>query len=278
MTRDFNQYARLLKSLLPRGRAWNKEDPILSQLLSGKAVELARVDSRVDDLLRERDTRTTVELITEHEEDFGLAAGSQSISQRQVSLNTKLKATGSLMPSYYIALAAALGYTITIELYTPAWAGLWTAGQPCGDQQNLFYWTINIHIITSEPPAFATYDDLIDLLIHRIPAHTKVIYKLYGPEYSYAFSSAFSSMPSMNQSKGSFYTSFSSAFDNVTTGKMNGAFHTDFSSAFNTCYAGAFCAPAFDWSFNKVYDAFPYLGGGFDNMMFGSSFDKRINF
>ncbi len=256
MAKDYTSYLQLLLSLLPKGKAWNRNDPVLSQLLTGEAVELARVDSRVDDLIEERDTRTAVELLPEYEEDYGLSAGILSTAQREAACNTKLRATGSLLKTYYIALAATLGYTVTIDEYTPAWAGLWKAGQPCGDQTNLFYWTVNISYTVAESPAFVTYANLVTLLEEIKPAHTHIIYQIYGPEYSYAFSTAFAAMPSLNQSMGSFNIGFSSAFDDVPAGGLNGAFSVEFGEAFRVCYGGAFDGAAFSLSFNKVYDAF----------------------
>ena len=256
MAYDADAYLQQLKSLLPRGRAWNHSDPVLSQLLAGMAVELARVDDRIDDLIEERDTRTAVELLAEHEEDYGLTAGILTTAERQAALTTKLRATGSLMKSYYVGLAATLSYTITIDEYRPAWAGIWQAGQPCGDQNNLFYWTVNIAFTVAEAPAFVTYADLIALLEQIKPAHTHILYQIYGPEYSYAFSTAFAAMPSLNQSMAAFGTAFSSAFDFVPAGGLDGAFSVEFSSAFRVSYGGAFDGSAFSLSFNKVYDAF----------------------
>jgi uncharacterized protein YmfQ (DUF2313 family) len=278
MARDFNAYTKLLKSLLPRGRAWNRDSAVLEQLLIGKAVELARVDARVDDLINERDTRTTIELLPEYELDYGLSAGSLSTAQRQAACTTKLRALGSLMKSYYISLAAQLGYTVTIEEFTPAWAGIWTAGQPCGDQQNLFYWRVDIAYTVSDTPAFVLIDNLVELFEAIKPAHTTIIYQLYGPGFSNGFSTGFIAMPSLNQSMGGFNIGFSYGFDMVPTGALDGGFNTDFSSGFQVCYGGGFSAPGFDFGFNKVYDAFPYNGGGFDNISFGNGFDKRIQF
>src|SRR4030042_558420 len=144
MARDFNSYLRLLKSLLPKGRAWT-QDGVLIELLTGEAVELARIDARVDDLLIERDTRTTTELIAEHEADFSLPdeclkSITMTLTERRTRLTTKLRELGSLHKQYYINLAATLGYTITIDEFKPAWCGLAVANDPCGDQNNLFYW------------------------------------------------------------------------------------------------------------------------------------------
>ena len=66
MARDWNSYYRLLRALIPRGRAWTPDNGTLNELLQGKAVELARVDSRMEELLLEGNTLTTTELIADH--------------------------------------------------------------------------------------------------------------------------------------------------------------------------------------------------------------------
>lgn len=278
MSKTASAYKRLLQALRPRGRAWRQGDPLQEQLFAGWAEELARVDSRVDDFLREADVSTTVELITEHEEDYGLIAGALSIAERQTALLAKLVETGTLTKDYYIGLAAVLGYTITIDEYVPAWAGIWTAGQPCGDQQNLFFWTVNISYVVSDSPAFVSYDNLIQLFNQIKPAHTTIIYQLSGPGFSNGFSAGFFALPSMNQSMGGFNIGFGYGFNVIPTEELNGGFSTDFSSGFKVCYGGAFDGAGFDFGFNKIYDAFPYNGGGFDNISFGNGFDKRIQF
>src|SRR3972149_2523666 len=149
MSRDQAQYTKLLKGLQPTGRAWSRSSGTIPELLSGLAAELARVDGRVDDLLDERDSRTVTELIDELEAEWGLPdeclGSSSDIAERRASILAKIRAIGGLSPAYYIAIAAALGYTITIEEFTPAWCGLAVAGDPCGDQGVLFYWMVNVH-------------------------------------------------------------------------------------------------------------------------------------
>lgn len=208
MIRDFNQYIKLLRKLLPRGRAWNPDGVVFSQVLAGKAVELARVDTRIDDLMRERDTRYTVELLPEQEAEYGIAlitggfnsaafsngfAAPATNAERQLALNTKLRKLGALTKAYYIALAATLGYTVTIDQYTPFWSGLGVSGQACGDQTNIFYWRVNVY--TSPYKPVIGYNDLIALLTPLRPAHTIILWSLVGPAFSNGFSNGFNSLP-----------------------------------------------------------------------------------
>jgi len=235
MARDFNSYLRMLLSLLPKGKAW-QDDGVMKEILTGEAVEFARVDSRVDDLLVERDTRTTSELILEHEEDFGLPddcleIATLTMAERRAQLNTKLRALGSLHKQYYINLGATLGYTITIDEFTPAWCGLAVAGDPCGDQDNLFYWLVNVHYDFINP--FIDYPDLECLCNRLRPAHTIALFRIYGPEYDNAFSNAFNAMPIADLSIGAFDKGFDRAFDKF----YGGAFEREsFNNEFDTIF------------------------------------------
>lgn len=118
-----SDYLDLLKSLLPRGRAWTRDvTSVLSQLLYGEADELARVDVRINKLVDvERDTRTTDELLGEHENDLGLPDDCSpelgTIIERRRQLHTKFISIGGQNKQYYIDLAEALGFVIKIVEY-----------------------------------------------------------------------------------------------------------------------------------------------------------------
>ena len=78
------QYEHMLGALLPRGPAWDADDP----LLTGMAPSLSRVHSRGDALMLEIDPRTVTELIDRYENISGLPdsctpAGTQTLPQRR---------------------------------------------------------------------------------------------------------------------------------------------------------------------------------------------------
>lgn len=235
MARDQAQYTKLLKRLQPTGRAWSKSSGLIPELYEGLAAELARIDARVDDLINERDSRTTTELITEHETEWGLPdeclGASAVLADRRAAVLTRIRAIGGLSPAYYITVAAALGYTITIEEFTPAWCGLMVAGDPCGDQDVLFYWLVNVHYDFVNP--FTSYSDLACLLEKIKPAHTILLTQFYGPAFNNAFSSAFDAMPAAELTRGAFSTAFDTSFDVFFGGDFEG---TAFSDAFDKVY------------------------------------------
>ena len=217
MARDWNSYFRLIRALMPRGRAWSPDTGTLKEVLQAEGYELARVDARVDSLLLERNTLTTTELLDEFKAEFGVPDGCTDVSaytaaEMRTYLNAKLLTVGSLMPQYYIGLAEALGYTgVTIDVFTPFWSGLGVSGDPCGDQSNIFHWHINWTYDMTKP---GQDGDDIDCIVQRFkPAHTVVAVNRVGPPFDNAFSTAFYAMPAADLTVGAFTLEFDKAFD-----------------------------------------------------------------
>lgn len=240
-------YLRLLQALLPKGRAWNRDDgSTLTEVLQAQADELARVDGRSDVLLNERDTRLTSELLVEHEIDLGLpdtcSVEGETIQERRRAAHAKLITLGQQNPAYFIELALAFGWTITITEYTPFWCGVAGSGDPCGDQETIFYWKVTIaygsgDIIyflcgSSEAGDPLLYipgtSGLICMLNKYKPAHTTLIFDYSGPEFDRAYNTAFDSLPSGDEDY------------------LEGAFWREFGSGFDVHYGGEFDRGAFD--------------------------------
>jgi uncharacterized protein YmfQ (DUF2313 family) len=134
---DANAYARQLKALLPPGRLWKLEPTSwLSKLFLAIGDELARVDARARDLLDEWDPRTATETLPEWERVLGLPEEGQALATsaegRRAAIVQKLLARDGATPAYFIALAAALGYTATIDY--PA-ANTWRMNVALGGEQ-----------------------------------------------------------------------------------------------------------------------------------------------
>jgi hypothetical protein len=157
-------------------------------------------------------------------------------AERQTALLAKLRATGRLNKQYYIDLAATLGYTVHIDEYTPAWCGIVVCGEPCGAQTNLFYWLVNVHYDFNTP--FTDYNDLQCVVNRLKPAHTVVLFAVYGPGFDNGFSSGFLAMP--------------------TADLTQGGFDTGFANGFAVFYGGGFDSSAFADGFAKPYTHFGY--------------------
>lgn len=253
MARSATDYLRMLQSLLPWGKAWARDpDAILTGFLTGEAQELARIDDRSQELLEERNTITTDELLNEHEIELGLPdecsqVYTLSADERRKTARAKLVSTGQQNKEYFIEIAERYGFEASITEYTPAWSGIACAGDPCGDQTNIFYWTL-VLTLTDEIIYFrcgvgACGDPLqrVTDLMHVVycfadkykPAHTYMIQGADGYAFSTAFSDAFDSFPSD-------YVDY-----------LTGAFGQGFSLAFDVNHGGAFNVDAFSIAFNK---------------------------
>lgn len=183
-------YARMLKALLPRGALWRLEsDSIISKVLLAISDELARVDVRGDDLIREINAPTTLELLPDFENMLGLPdpclGEDPSTAQRIASVVAKLTATGGQTAAYYISVAAALGFAITIDefrahdvdddvdypLYDAAWNFAWQVNSALNTIVEL-----TVEDTVDDPLATFGNDQLECVLEEIKPAHTEIIF------------------------------------------------------------------------------------------------------
>ncbi len=90
--------------------------------LEGQHMDTAQTNA--DTLLTEIFADTTNALITDWERVYGIIPpDGATLAQRQAAVVQKLRLRGSLTRQYYVDLAAAVGYTITIEEIPPNDAG-----------------------------------------------------------------------------------------------------------------------------------------------------------
>lgn len=143
-----DQYAAQLDALLPQGFAWPREtDAGMRALTRGLAEELARVDLRGDDLLREVLPDTTVEMLFDWERAAGLpdpcVTTAQTLQERRSALLSRLTSAGGQSREFFIQLAESLGFTITISEFRPFRTGISHAGDALYGDDWLFAWQIN---------------------------------------------------------------------------------------------------------------------------------------
>jgi uncharacterized protein YmfQ (DUF2313 family) len=118
-------YVRQLRNLLPPGVAFDELQPELKKMLAALAEELARVDARGIDLINEADPRTADETIADWErvlslpdEQVPVIAG--TLAERRIAVTQKYTARGGQNVAFFVALAAACGYTVEdVTLATP---------------------------------------------------------------------------------------------------------------------------------------------------------------
>lgn len=186
-------YLRQLQALLPPGPAWPKDDSaLLTRMLGGLAAELSRVDGRAWQLIEEADPRTVAELFADWERVAGLPdacavafGGDQTVAQRRAAMVGRLTTLGGQSPAYFVGIAAALGYAITISEFSehtvnddvnhPFYGAAWN-----------FAWQVNAALntiteitvdSTADDPLAAWGNALLECVINRLrPTHTTVLF------------------------------------------------------------------------------------------------------
>jgi uncharacterized protein YmfQ (DUF2313 family) len=133
---------------------------------------------------------TTENLLVEWENSLGLpdpcTAANPSIEQRQAAVRAKWGARGALTTAYFVSMAAALGFAITITefspfavdmgcdqpLYEPAWAFVWQVNAP---EIVTFYFSVED---SSVDDPLETYDagELVCRITQDAPAGTLVLF------------------------------------------------------------------------------------------------------
>jgi uncharacterized protein YmfQ (DUF2313 family) len=178
-------YLKLLQSLLPSGPAWTRSlGAVLTQFLDGISKEYARLEARAYDLLRERDTRTTTNLLVDHEHDLGLpdidVDIEKTLEERRHDAHAKTIARGRLDKQYYVELAAAYGWEVEIVENKPFWTNVGSVGDSINTAEAIFYWTVIFKFAPGQ-----TGD--ITYALHRIekykPAHTIINYRIEGAPF-----------------------------------------------------------------------------------------------
>jgi uncharacterized protein YmfQ (DUF2313 family) len=218
-------YTKALLSLLPRGQAWPR-DPFSTLVLAmtGLADYWGVVDGRAADLLEiESDPRATRELLPDWERNWGLpdpclTNPPTDLNARRLALVTKMTMLGGQSRQFFIDLAAAYGYTITITEYAPYMtgvsrvgdqSGIYNPGDPThyhwqlGPPEMRFFWTIHVsalrltyfHVNSSQCGIdrllkIGIASDLECVLGNLKPAHTQIVYD-YSPLNSLDYTQLF---------------------------------------------------------------------------------------
>jgi uncharacterized protein YmfQ (DUF2313 family) len=174
-------YARQLRQLLPPGSLWNLDaDSWITATLLGISEELARVDERADDIIEESDPRTATETLDDWERALGLPDEAvptipATTAGRRLAVTQKLIRQGGQHAAFYVSLAAACGYTVTVnDAYgvTVCRAGA-RAGALCRGVPWAFAWRLDV----SPPSGTAlTHVELEAVIRRAAPAHTTVIF------------------------------------------------------------------------------------------------------
>lgn len=188
-------FLKALQGLMPRGRVWPRDpDAVQTQVLSGLAPSYARSTARANYLLVDSFPATAYELLPEWESTLGLpdpcAGPSPTIAQRQAQVLARFVGVGGPSIQSLETFAANLGYSVTIEQYSQARAGILKAGQPVNGPAWNFAWKVIAPpstIVRAAAGAMAAGDPLaawgnevLECELRSIaPAHTTLLFA-YG--------------------------------------------------------------------------------------------------
>ncbi|MDN0102962.1 YmfQ family protein [Yersinia bercovieri] len=143
-----NEYTAAIQALMPGGLVWPKiSDGTQTSTLRALARSFQRSDEDARDLLDAAFPSTATAMLPEWEATLGLpdlcAIGEiDSIIQRQRAVVSKLFGIGGQSAAYFIRVAEALGYTISITQYRQACTGMSVCGDAINGEEWPFTWLI----------------------------------------------------------------------------------------------------------------------------------------
>ncbi|AGC43248.1 hypothetical protein MYSTI_01917 [Myxococcus stipitatus DSM 14675] len=179
---DAPSYARVIKKLLPPGSVWDLlTDGKLSALCLALAQELTRVDGRAGAVLNEADPRTATETLEDWERVLGLPDADvpvipSTVAERRLAITQKLVRVGGQSKPYYVALAAACGYTVTID--DSYGATILRAGFRAGARVFGVQWAHVWRVDVQPPTGDALSHAELEAIIRRAAAaHTVVFFR-----------------------------------------------------------------------------------------------------
>lgn len=144
-----SDYADALSALLPTGMAWPRATKtVQAAVLRALGRSFQRSDEEAVNLVAGAFPPTATVMLSEWESSLGLPDDCSigevgGISDRQRAVVAKLISTGGLNRDYYIRVAAALGYDITITQFRPAMCGMSVCGDALNRDEWPFTWRIN---------------------------------------------------------------------------------------------------------------------------------------
>lgn len=185
-------YLFIQQGLLPEGAAWPRDpDATLTQMLDAFSAEYARIHNRAVDLIAlEADAKRMSETLPEWEEMLGPDAclAAATIDERRAAVVARLTARGGQSRQFFVDVAAALGFEVTISEYRRHTCEMTCEDPICEEPWN-FVWQVNAPETTivestcestCETPLRSWGNTILECLIStRKPAHTRVLFR-YG--------------------------------------------------------------------------------------------------
>lgn len=140
-------YSQELLDLMPRGAVWPRDpDSLLAALSKALGPTFNRIRDDASALLADIFPATTNALLTDWENSLGLPDPCTPLNptteQRRSAVLAKFISTGGQSIPYFTAVAAALGFPITVTEYGPFRVGFNRVGDPLGAPGVTYHWRI----------------------------------------------------------------------------------------------------------------------------------------
>jgi uncharacterized protein YmfQ (DUF2313 family) len=183
-----SRHGDLLTRLLPPV-SYTSRAPYTTAEMESVGAVMDAVLARSADLLTEADPRSVAESLTDWERVYGLpdpcVGPGQSFALRRAALVAKVDGQGGLSREYFIELAARLGYTITIDEFSPH-SVVSPVDHPLYHEDIRFYWRVNAPLTNTfyhsvlgpvSEALVVTSNQLLECVFNRLkPAHTVLVF------------------------------------------------------------------------------------------------------
>lgn len=149
-----DDFTAALSGLLPRGRVWPRDpDCVQMRTIACLAPAYQRSAAAAVALLSSAFPATATDLIPEWQETLGLpdpcAGEAATIIQQRQQIVARLTDSGGQSAAYFVQLAKALGYTVSVTNDAPFRCGQSRAGHHVGGLEWFFVWAIHAPAVTS---------------------------------------------------------------------------------------------------------------------------------
>ncbi|HGP3636797.1 TPA: YmfQ family protein [Yersinia enterocolitica] len=195
MAHSVTAWKNVLQQLMPRGKAWPRDVTAnLSALLRGFSGRLNRAESSADLLLLEMRPDTTVLLLPEWEEYLALPEcniPNITFDSRRNAVIEKYYRKGGLAPWQIEAVAAALGFTIEVEVILPHHC-LRSCTYPLYPARYRF--VLKVHVYQIPDGRFTVLDNVLTPLVSDQAMMLECVlnkYRLAGTGYEFIYEGDF---------------------------------------------------------------------------------------
>lgn len=185
-------YVQAMANLLPRGPVWRRDpNSNLMALLGGLAPTYQRSGAAAAALIPDVSPASTDSFLTEWEETLGLPDPctplNPTTAERKAAVLAAFIGSGGQSIPYFTAVAAALGYTITVTEFSAFQLGYSRLGSPLTNAGWESVWQVNAPQISTTffklgvsdlgDPFWSTGNTTLECRLSAIaPAHTKLIF------------------------------------------------------------------------------------------------------